>query len=209
LFDVISPFAYLSLKQLPRLPSHVQLELVPVLFAGLLEHFGQIGPAEIASKRRFTYRFALWRARKMGVAMRMPASHPFNPLGAQRLIIAAGTTRQAVEMVFDVVFDQGLDVSDPAVLAAMARRLGIQNVQSALSDPAVKTQLRTNTDWAISKGVFGVPTFVVDDELFWGHDSFDMLLDYIDDPAAFNDASMRTIEDLPVGVVRPGSVRTK
>ena len=77
-FDVISPFAYLAFPQLSRLPAHVSVEFVPVLFAGLLQHFGQLGPAEIPSKRRFTYRFALWRARQLGLPMRMPPAHPFN-----------------------------------------------------------------------------------------------------------------------------------
>ena len=84
-FDVISPFAYLAFPQLSRLPAHVSVELVPVLFAGLLQHFGQLGPAEIPSKRRFTYRFALWRARQLGLPMRMPPAHPFNPLALLRL----------------------------------------------------------------------------------------------------------------------------
>src|SRR5437016_255092 len=66
-FDLISPYSYLSLKQLSLLPAGTQLEPVPVLFAGLLNHHGQVGNAEIASKRRFTYRFVVWRARKMGV----------------------------------------------------------------------------------------------------------------------------------------------
>ena len=83
LFDVISPFSYLSLKQLDRLPQDAKVEFVPVLFAGLLNHYGQIGNAEIASKRRSTYRFALWRARKMGIEMRLPPAHPFDPLIAQ------------------------------------------------------------------------------------------------------------------------------
>ena len=52
------------------------MEPVPVLFAGLLEHFGQLGPAEIPSKRRFTYRYALWRARQMGTADELPAEAP-------------------------------------------------------------------------------------------------------------------------------------
>ena len=64
-FDVISPFAYLAFPQLSRLPAHVSVGFVPVLFAGLLQHFGQLGPAEIPSKRRFTYRFVLWRARQL------------------------------------------------------------------------------------------------------------------------------------------------
>jgi 2-hydroxychromene-2-carboxylate isomerase len=202
-FDLISPYAYLSLKQLPLLPAGTDVELVPVLFAGLLSHHGQIGPAEIDSKRRFTYRFVVWRARKMGVPLRMPPAHPFNPLSALRLVIAAGSDRRSVQTAFDFVFGQGRDVSDPAVLADLARALGLPDLESALNDAGVKQTLRKNTDWAIGNGVFGVPTFVVGKELFWGHDAFDMVVDYLRDPAQFSDAEMTRIDDLPVGVVRP------
>jgi 2-hydroxychromene-2-carboxylate isomerase len=202
-FDLISPYSYLGLKQLPLLPAGTQLELVPVLFAGLLNHHGQVGNAEIASKRRFTYRFVLWRARKMGVPLKMPPAHPFNPLSALRLVIAAGSDRRPVETAFDFVFGQGRDVADPAVLADLARELGVADVQAALNDPAVKQTLRTNTEWAIERGVFGVPTFVIGAELFWGHDALDMAVDYLRDPAGFNDREMSRIDDLPVGVIRP------
>lgn len=201
-FDVISPFSYLSLTELAQLPKDAEVEFVPVLFAGLLNHYGQIGNAEIAPKRRFTYRFVLWRARKLGVPIRMPPAHPFNPLAALRLIIAAGSDRRAVQSVFEGVFGHGRDVADPAVIADLARELGITDAQAALSDPAVKQRLRDNTDWAISRGVFGVPTFVIGEEIFWGQDAFEMVLDYLRDPGLFQDAEMRRIEDLPVGVVR-------
>ena len=202
IFDVVSPFAYLALKQLSRLPGNVSVELVPVLLAGLLGHFGQVGPAEIPSKRRFTYRFVLWRARKLGIPMRLPPAHPFNPLAALRLIIAAGAHRRVVETVFDAVFLHGRDVADPVVIADLARELGVANPQAALSDPAVKGRLRENTDWAIARGVFGVPTFVVGEELFWGQDAFDMLLDYLGDPQQFRDSAMQAIERLPIGATR-------
>jgi 2-hydroxychromene-2-carboxylate isomerase len=201
-FDVISPFSYLGSKQLPQLPAAVELTLVPVLFAGLLNHHGQVGNAEIESKRRFTYRFAMWRARKMCVPMRMPPAHPFNPLHALRLIVAAGSTRRAAENALDFVFQQGRDVTDPDVLADLAKELGIADARAAIEDERVKQQLRDNTDWAILQGVFGVPTFVIDGELFWGHDAFDMVLDYLRDPGQFADSEMRRIDDLPVGVVR-------
>ena len=206
-FDLISPYSYLSLKQLPLLPAGTQLELVPVLFAGLLNHHGHVGPAEIASKRRFTYRFIVWRARKMGVPLKMPPAHPFNPLSALRLVIAAGSDRRSVETAFDFVFGQGRDVADPAVLADLGRELGIEAVEVALNDPEVKQTLRNNTDWAIERGVFGVPTFVIGDELFWGHDAFDMAVDYLRDPARFNDREMSRIDTLPVGVTRPRVTR--
>jgi 2-hydroxychromene-2-carboxylate isomerase len=202
-FDLISPYSYLSLKQLPLLPAGTEIELVPVLFAGLLNHHGQIGPAEIDSKRRFTYRFVVWRARKMGVPLKMPPAHPFNPLSALRLVIAAGSDRRSVETAFDFVFGQGRDVSDRAVLGELARELGLPNLESALNDPGVKQTLRKNTDWAIERGVFGVPTFVVGKELFWGHDAFDMVVDFLRDPGQFSDAEMNRIDDLPVGVTRP------
>jgi 2-hydroxychromene-2-carboxylate isomerase len=203
-FDVISPFAYLAFARLGELPPNVQLELVPVLFAGLLQHFGQLGPAEIASKRRFTYRFALWRARRLGLPMRMPPSHPFNPLAALRLIIAAGSDRRAVGTLLDAVFRDGRDVSDPAVIADLAGTLGLADPQAALADPAVKQRLRENTDWASARGIFGVPTLLIGEEIFWGHDAFDMALDYLERPQAFQDAAMQAIEALPIGTARKG-----
>jgi 2-hydroxychromene-2-carboxylate isomerase len=176
--------------------------LVPVLLAGLLEHFGQVGPAEIPSKRRFTCRFVLWRARRLGLPMRLPPAHPFNPLAALRLIIAAGSDRRAGATVLDAVFRDGRDVSDPAVIADLARVLGVADPQAALADPALKQRLRENTDWACSRGIFGVPTLVIGEELFWGHDAVDMALDYLASRAAFEDAAMRAVDTLPIGVVR-------
>jgi 2-hydroxychromene-2-carboxylate isomerase len=201
-FDVISPFAYLAFPQLSRLPTHVSVEFVPVLFAGLLQHFGQLGPAEIPSKRRFTYRFVLWRARQLGLPMRMPPAHPFNPLPALRLIIAAGSDRRAAGIVLDAVFREGRDVADPAVIAALAHELGVADLQAAVGDTTVKQRLRDNTAWASAQGVFGVPTLVIGNELFWGHDAFDMALDYLRHPDVFRDPDMQAADTLPIGVTR-------
>jgi len=201
-FDIISPFAYLAFPQLSRLPAHVSVEFVPVLLAGLLRHFGQLGPAEIPSKRRFTYRFVLWRARQLGLRMRMPPVHPFNPLAALRLLIAAGSDRRAAGTVLDAVFRDGRDVSDPAVIADLARLLGIADPQVAITDPAIKERLRANTDWAIARGIFGVPTVLIGEELFWGHDALDMALDYLRHPDAFRDPLMQAADTVPIGVTR-------
>ena len=201
-FDVLSPFAYLAFPRLAELPAGVHLEPVPVLLAALLDQFGQVGPAEIPAKRRFTYRFVLWRARRLGMPMRFPPAHPFNPLAALRLLIAAGSTVRAAGTVLDAVFRDGRDVSDPAVIAALAHELGVADPQAAVSDPAVKERLRDNTAWAAARGVFGVPTIVIGEELFWGHDAFDMALDYLRQPQAFQDQQMQAVDALPVGVTR-------
>ncbi len=201
-FDVLSPFAYLAFPRLRELPSNVELRVVPVLLAALLNHFGQRGPAEIPSKRRFTYRFVLWRARKLGLPLRMPPAHPYNPLAALRLVIAAGSDTRAAGTVLQAVFGEGRDLTDPAVIAELAARLQVSDPQAALADPAVKQRLRDNTHWASSRGVFGVPTLVIGEELFWGHDAFDMALDYLAKPQAFADPEMRVIDTLPLGASR-------
>jgi len=201
-FDVISPFAYLAYPRLQELPAGVELELVPVLFAALLDHFGQRGPAEIPAKRRFTYRFVVWRARQLGLPLRMPPAHPFNPLAALRLIIAAGSSSRAAETVLRAVYGEGRDVNDPAVIADLAAQLGVADPTAALADTAIKQRLRDNTSWACSRGVFGVPTLVIGEELFWGHDAMDMALDYLRQPQAFADPDMRIIDRLPIGAAR-------
>jgi 2-hydroxychromene-2-carboxylate isomerase len=201
-FDVISPFAYLGFPRLEELPPGVELEVVPVLLAALLDHFGQRGPAEIPSKRRFTYRFVLWRARQLGLTLRMPPTHPFNPLAALRLVIAAGSDHRAAGAVLKAIFGEGRDVSDPAVIAALAAQLGVADPRTTLADPAIKQRLRDNTQWACARGVFGVPTLVIGEELFWGHDAFDMALDYLARPQGFADAAMRAVDTLPVGAAR-------
>ena len=206
-FDVISPFAYLAFGQLPRLPAHLEVEFVPVLFAGLLEHFGQLGPAEIPSKRRSTYRFVLWRARRLGIPMRMPPAHPFNPLAALLLIIAAGCSTRAVGTVLDAAFRHGRDVADPAVISELAATLGVENPQVALRDPQLKERLRANTRWAMDRGVFGVPTLVIGEEFFWGEDAIDMACEYAVNPQVFNTPEMRALETLPIGVARPKAAR--
>jgi 2-hydroxychromene-2-carboxylate isomerase len=201
-YDVISPFAYLALPRLGEFPETVELTAMPVLFAALLDHFGQRGPAEIPSKRRFTYRFALWRARRLQLPMQLPPAHPFNPLAALRLIIAAGSTVHAARTVLTAVFGAGRDVSDPSVVAQLAQELGVANPEQALADPAVKARLRQNTQWASERGVFGVPTLVIGEELFWGHDAIDMALDYLKNPRDFSDAAMRAIDQLPIAAAR-------
>jgi 2-hydroxychromene-2-carboxylate isomerase len=201
-FDLISPYSYLHLKQFHKLPADLEIEYVPVLFAGLLKHWENKGPAEIPPKRTYMYRQLIWLAQRLGIPFKMPPAHPFNPLHALRLVIAADPTRQNVEAAFDMVWKEGRDMQDPLELAELARRLRIADVQAALTDGQVKSRLKANTDDAIAKGVFGVPTFLLGEVPFWGRDSLDMMLDYLKDPGLFETTEMRRASSLPVGTAR-------
>src|SRR3982750_3217164 len=89
-FDYLSPFAYLASLEAPELCAHrgACLRFRPVLFAGLLDHFGQRGPAEIPPKAIHAFHAALRYARSRGIPLRSPRFHPFKPLVALRATLA-------------------------------------------------------------------------------------------------------------------------
>jgi 2-hydroxychromene-2-carboxylate isomerase len=196
-FDFISPYSYLSLH---RMPDGMNVRMRPVLFAGLLNHYGQKGPAEIPAKRLWTYRSCVWLAKKDGIPLRFPALHPFNSLHHLRLCVAAGSTAQAIRAIFDDIWTTGADAADPARFKALCRKLNVGEAQ--LGDQAVKDGLRKNSDDAIAAGVFGVPSFVADGEVFWGADSLDFLNAFLADAAVLRNDEMKRVATLPVGAAR-------
>jgi 2-hydroxychromene-2-carboxylate isomerase len=204
-FDPVSPFAYLLWKSLAQDHRGLALRPVPIVFGAVLDHWGQRGPAEIGPKRLHTYRYCQWLADRLGIPFRFPPAHPFRSLEAMRLIVASGATHEAVDAVFDAVFAKGLDISNVDILDSLGRQLGIDNVATAIAVPAVKEELRGNTEAAISRGVFGVPTLAVGGELFWGFDALEMALDYAADHSILATDEMRRLENLPVGAARKGT----
>ncbi len=200
-FDFISPFAYLQVHALDRL-SDVEIRCRPVLLAALLNHWGQRGPAEIKTKRPFTYRHVVWLARRHGVPLTLPPAHPFNPLRALRLAIVCGCELAAIKAVFRFLWGEGKSLEDNAAFEALGRSLGVEEPLDAIAAPAVKQTLKQNSLDAIERGVFGVPTLMVGDALFWGFDATDMAADYLRDPSAFEAGDMARAQSLPVGVSR-------
>ncbi len=199
-FDFISPYAYFGLHTLERLGSNVEVQYQPVLLAGLLNHWGQKGPAEIPSKRVWTYRSCLWWAKQHNVLFRVPAAHPFNPLPYLRLSIAAGNSAHAVRTIFDALWTTGADPADSGAVASVAASLGVPIER--IADSHVKSSLRVATELAVLKGVFGVPTLLIDEQLFWGNDSVDFAAAYLQDPGILHTEEMRRIDSLPVAAAR-------
>lgn len=199
-FDVVSPFAYFALHRLDELPQDVSISYRPVLLAGILGHWQSKGPAEIPPKRTWTYRWSTWVAAELGVPYRMPASHPFNPLGYLRLCLAVGNTPAAIRRIFEVIWTTGVDPQAEEVLRALAEELGVD--VETLNDPAVKAQLRDNTEQAIAQGVFGVPSLVANGEIFWGADAIPMAIAYLRNPTLLDNDEIRRLDNLPVGISR-------
>ena len=201
-FDFLSPFSYLQLAQFDRLPPDLEVTHRPVLFAGLLAHWEHKGPAEIPAKRVQTYRWCHWYAARHGIPFRMPPAHPFNPLRPLRLAVAQDAEPQLIHAVFDAIWAEGRDPSDDEEWRALTGRLGIADADEMIAAPQVKEALRRGTEEAAERGVFGIPTFVIGDEIFWGLDTTDLVLDYLSDPALFASGEYARISDLPIAQAR-------
>lgn len=207
-FDVVSPYAWLAFQKLPEALEGISYSVryKPLLFAGLLKHHGQLGPAEIAGKREWTYRQVLWLAHQHGIELQLPALHPFNPLPLLRLAVACdakGTpNRYVCETLLRHVWCGGADAADEARLAQVTKLLAPQRAPDSAE---VKADLKAHTDEAIARGLFGVPTVAVDDKLFWGLDALPMLRAYLVGDAWFDGPDWDAARQLESGVTRPKS----
>jgi 2-hydroxychromene-2-carboxylate isomerase len=182
--DPVSPYAWLGLRDLGRLEAAgARIVVHPVLFAGLLNAHGNIGPAEVPAKRRYLFRDVMREAARRGLPFAGPPGHPFNPLLALRMCtaLADDAARGALLMAFTcATWERGADLMDEATLAGLADEKGLDGagLLAAAQTPAVKQALADATAQAVTDGVFGVPTLRVDgdSELFWGADRIDALL---------------------------------
>jgi 2-hydroxychromene-2-carboxylate isomerase len=214
-FDLVSPYAYLAFHRLPQALQGYSCSVSyrPLLFGALLKHWGQLGPAEVEPKRDWTYRQIAWHARRLGVGMRMPAVHPFNPLTLLRVLLAHGSAagtpgqanRWACERAFELVWQTGADPQDAGAAGTLAARLHPEDPAALLAQAqadGVKALLRANTEEAIAQGVFGVPTIEVDGRFFWGLDSLDMLAAYLGGDGWFDTPAWTEAGRVPWGIKR-------
>jgi 2-hydroxychromene-2-carboxylate isomerase len=201
-FDVVSPFSYLALPGVEALARRRPVAFRPVLLGALLSHWGGLGPAEIPPKRLHTYRLCQFMAARAGLRLRFPPRHPFQSLPAQRLLAALGADAGVVRTVFDFVWKEGRDPSEPAELASLCHSLGVDDHAAVVEERGAKAALRAATEEAAAAGVFGVPTLAIGRELFWGVDAMPLAEAYLEDGGLFTRGEMARLAALPVGVER-------
>lgn len=177
IFDFASPNAYLAWKVLPGV---AEIRLIPCLLGGIFKATGNQSPVmafgpikgkldyEMLETRRFVAAHGL-------TAFRMNPHFPVNTLLIMRGLIAAqrqGVGEAYVAAVASAMWEQGLKMDDPQVVAEVLGAAGLdaRAILEATQDPEVKAELAANTEAAVERGVFGVPTFFVGDEMFFGKD---------------------------------------
>jgi len=183
-YDVVCPYAYLASTQVARLEAEHEAVAVyrPFLLGGLFRELGRPTdlnegmPEAKAKMNRLDMR--RW-ARHFGVPLTMPASHPQRTVLALRALLAAGDeNRVAVtDALFRAYWVEGRAITKPEVVAEVLDDAGVDGhacVQAATTQP-IKDRLRSETDVAVARGIFGAPAFVVNGELHWGQDRLDFV----------------------------------
>jgi 2-hydroxychromene-2-carboxylate isomerase len=205
-FDFVSPYAYLQLERHYDWLVAQRPVVKPILFAALLDRWGQRGPAEIAPKRVFTYRQTQWIADRDGIPFRYPAKHPFSPMRFLRLAVALDNDLAAIRTIFRALWRDGHDADSPALWTGLVSELRVADADAVISAQPVKDRLRANGEEAIAAGIFGVPSLVAGGKTFWGYDATAMAMDELRKPGTFDTDEMRRLECLPAGASRAAKV---
>lgn len=213
-FDFVSPYSWLALEDLPAFVTRhsVVLELRPVVYAALLDATGLVGPVETPAKRTYTFADVRRCAELRGLMLQGPPAHPFRSLAALRLACAHADHERSLALCVRLAraaWAEGGDLENPALLRRIARDVGMPplDLDALLQDGAVKARLRRNTDEALARGVFGVPTLDLQGELFWGHDRLDHLAARLENRLSDPRPGLEQLLDRPRGATRKGAPR--
>ena len=207
-FDLISPYAWLAAGSLERIEAAgATVQCQPILFAGLLNAHGTNGPAEIAVKRRYMFRDVVRQAALLGLPYEGPPGHPFNPLLPLRMCVAVpgeAERRALMRALMACCWQEGGDITDPVTASRVADGCGLDGeaLIAAAGSANIKLQLAAATTEAVASDIFGVPTFRVGNELFWGGDRIEALLAYLQGERIDEGKLMRML-------ARPGSAHRK
>ncbi len=203
LFDFVSPYAYLAWPRAKAIAIErgVELEPVPILFAALLDHHGQLGPAEIPAKRLHTMKHVTRLARADGLRLQMPPAHPFNPLLPLRVATAVtGPERhRVVDALFEATWAEAVPMWEADAVSRFLsdRALDGPGLVAKAQNEDAKAELRSATELALANDVFGVPTVLVQGELFWGYDSLPHIPAFLDGADPVTPRLSSDIERMP------------
>ena len=181
-FDVGSPASYLAWTQIGAMAREAGATVVykPMLLGGVFQATGNASPATVPAKGAYTFTDFDRFAKRYGVPIQRNPHFPINTLTLMRVITGmqmrhAERFEAFTQAVFEAIWVKALNLNDPAVAAGALQAAGFHaaEVLALAADPDVKARLKTVTDEAIARGVFGAPTMFVGEQMFWGQDRLD------------------------------------
>ena len=180
-FDFISPYAYLAYKKIQSLPKDIKIKYKPVLLGALHNLEGITAPAFIKPKLKHMISDCDLIANKNKSNFIWNSKFPINSLGVMRgyLFINAENRKLYLNVMFDAYWKDNLDISNEKILKNLLEKCKINSIKffDGIKDLKIKDELRSITQEAHDKGIFGAPTFVVNNKIFWGQDRLEFALE--------------------------------
>jgi len=173
-FDFISPYTYLAYKKIQTLPKDIKINYKPILLGGLHNLEGITAPAFIKPKLKHMMNDCLLIAEKNNFDFKWNSKFPINSLNIMRGYFGVNSSNQVqyIETMFDAYWKDNLDISKEKILTQLLENCKIdKNIFfKTINDPVIKERLKDATKSANKKEVFGAPTFIVNNKIFWGQD---------------------------------------
>ena len=185
-FDFLSPYSYFSFINLEKQSSFEKFNIhfKPVVMGSLFNHFNMKGPGEILPKRHYMLKQCFIYAAQNNIAFNPPNKHPFNPLYSLRLATKACSgikQKEIIKVLFASCWAKGLTLGEPEALETVLDSHGFlgKEIIEKTFDKEVKKELKQNIKDATQANIFGVPSFQIGTEVFWGNDSLSNMYLYL------------------------------
>ena len=182
-FDFASPYTFLAHKKIKKIEKEntIKIKYMPVLLGGLLKLAGIKANVDIPIKGKYMVRDCKLLAEKNNIEFHFNSYFPINTLDLMRCVLVAekkGFTQKFIDKFFDAIWKEGLNLNDRSVLENLLRSFN-NNPNVLLIDaihPSNKDELKKRTETAHKKGIFGTPSFIINDKIFWGQDRLDLVV---------------------------------
>ena len=182
-FDFVSPYSFLAHKQIRKIEKKegIKIKYKPILVGGLHNLHGIKAPAFIPAKAKHMIRDCKLIAAKNGVKFKFNSYFPIRSLNLMRGVFVADEDNiksYYIDNIFNTIWQDGLNMNDPIIVEKVLKNLSVNPKTFILrsSSSLIKDSLRKKTNDAYEKGIFGAPTFVVNNKIFWGQDRIEFAL---------------------------------
>tara|TARA_B110000971_G_C19948648_1_gene472254 strand:- start:154 stop:762 length:609 start_codon:yes stop_codon:yes gene_type:complete len=182
-FDFVSPYTFISFQQIKLLKfkQDFKFRLRPVLLGGLHKLHKITAPAFIPAKAKFMIRDCKMVCEKNKISFKFNSYFPIKTIDLMRGALIAeedGVVNNYIDKIFEAMWVSGLNLNDQEVIDKTIKNLGInpKTFFLRLSNQNIKDELKKRTQEAYERGVFGAPTFVVNNKIFWGQDRLEYAL---------------------------------
>ena len=182
-FDFGSPYTFLAHKQIREIEKEnaIKIKYKPILLGGLLKFTGIKPNVDIPIKAKHMIKDCKLWAEKHGITFKFNNYFPIMTLNLMRCVLVAENRNFAqifINKVFDAIWKDGLNLNDNIIVEKLVKNLDINPKTFLMEavDPKIKDELKKRTDDAFKKGIFGSPTFIVNNKIFWGQDRLEFVI---------------------------------